>query len=235
MQKGEKLYAGKAKIVYATDNPDQVVIEYTDQATAFDGKKKENIDEKGLLNAEITAHIFKMLESKGVPTHFIAAEGKDILAKKLNILLVEVIVRNIVAGSLSKRVGLPEGTPLKRPVLEYCYKNDELGDPMINIYHIEALELATREQMERVEELAWMINDILRDYMGTIGIDLIDFKLEFGVHKGEVLLGDEISPDTCRFWDKKTGEKMDKDRFRRDMGGVSEAYQQVLKRLQGEA
>lgn len=235
MQKGEKLYAGKAKIVYATDNPDQVVIEYTDQATAFDGKKKENIDEKGLLNAEITAHIFKMLESKGVPTHFIAAEGKDILTKKLNILLVEVIVRNIVAGSLSKRVGLPEGTPLKRPVLEYCYKNDELGDPMINIYHIEALELATREQMERVEELAWMINDILRDYMGTIGIDLIDFKLEFGVHKGEVLLGDEISPDTCRFWDKKTGEKMDKDRFRRDMGGVSEAYQQVLKRLQGEA
>ena len=233
MEKGAKLYEGKAKAVYATDNPDQVVIEYTDRATAFNGLKKEEIADKGELNAKITAHLFQMLEAKGVPTHFIQAQEREILAKKLDIVLVEVILRNIVAGSLADRVGLPEGTPLATPIMEFCYKNDDLGDPMINNTHIAALGLATREEMAAIEKLGWQINDILREYMGTIGIDLIDFKLEFGRYHGQILLGDEISPDTCRFWDKATGEKMDKDRFRRDMGGVGEAYRKVLCRLQG--
>jgi phosphoribosylaminoimidazole-succinocarboxamide synthase len=233
MDRLQKLYEGKAKAVYATENPDQVVIEYTDRATAFNGLKKEEIADKGELNAKITAHLFKLLEEKGIPTHFLAAEDKEILAKKLDIVMVEVIVRNIVAGSLATRVGMPEGTPLKTPIMEYCYKNDELGDPMINNTHIAAMGLATREEMDQIEAMAWKINDILREYMGTIGIDLIDFKLEFGRYKGTILLGDEISPDTCRFWDKATGEKMDKDRFRRDMGGVGDAYRKVLCRLQG--
>ena len=234
-QKLNEIYRGKAKIVYTTANPDHVIIEYTDQATAFNGVKKENIDEKGHLNAEITSHLYRYLESKGIPTHFIDMQGNDLLAKKLDIILVEVVVRNIVAGSLAERLGLPEGTPLKKPVIEFYYKSDELNDPMINEYHIDAMGLATPEQMSTVKVLAWKINDILRAYFAEIGIDLVDFKLEFGDHNGEVLLGDEISPDTCRFWDKATGEKLDKDRFRRDLGGVGDAYRQVLDRLRGKA
>ena len=234
MDKKEKLYTGKAKVVYSTNDPDLVVIEYTDQATAFNGEKKENIEDKGMLNAAITAQIFPMLEKAGVPTHFVAAEGKDILAKKLRILPIEVIVRNLAAGSMAKRLGLEEGTKLACPVLEYCYKNDELGDPMINNFHVLALGWATAQQLARVEELTWKINKELVAYFDKLGITLVDFKLEFGVYKGEVLLGDEISPDTCRFWDKNTGEKLDKDRFRRDLGGVADAYRNVLSRIQGE-
>ncbi len=235
VQKLEQLYEGKAKKVFKTSDPDLYWIEYKDDATAFDGKKKGTIMNKGVLNNKITTHFFKLLEGKGIPTHLVEQiNDREQVVKAVKIVLVEVVVRNIAAGSLSKRIGLPEGTMLPKTVLEYYYKDDALGDPLINDYHIQVLDLATPEQMKVCAEIALKVNTILREYLKDKKIDLIDFKLEFGVHKGQVILADEISPDTCRFWDVETREKLDKDRFRRDLGNVEEAYKEILKRLTGE-
>lgn len=235
IQKLEQVHEGKAKKVFKTNDPDLYWMEYKDDATAFDGKKKGTIMNKGILNNKISTHFFKLLEGKGIPTHLVKqVNDREEIVKAVKIILVEVVVRNIAAGSLSKRIGLPEGTMLPKTVLEYYYKDDALGDPLINDYHIQVLDLATPEQMKVIAEMALKVNEILREYLKDKNIDLIDFKLEFGVHKGQVILADEISPDTCRFWDIETKEKLDKDRFRRDMGNVEEAYQEVLKRLTGE-
>ena len=232
--KREMKYEGKAKRVYATDDSDKYIVEFKDDATAFDGKKKGTIHDKGVLNNRISAHFFEMLEKQGIPTHFEKLlSDREMLVKAVEIIPVEVIVRNIAAGSLAKRLGLEEGTPMKRPVLEFCYKSDELGDPMINHYHIYALELASEEEMKVIEDIALKVNSILVEYLKPRNIELVDFKLEFGRYKGRVILADEISPDTCRFWDADTREKLDKDRFRRDLGNVEEAYREVLKRLTG--
>lgn len=234
IQKGAQLYEGKAKKVFATDNKDYVMVSYKDDATAFNGLKKGTIVGKGVVNNKVSNHLFTMLEGRGIPTHFVEElSDRETLVKKVQIVQVEVIVRNIAAGSISKRLGIPEGKKLPVTVLEYCYKNDELGDPLINDYHIAALGLATGEEMRRIAGYALKINDILGNYMKGMGIELIDFKLEFGRFHGDILLADEISPDTCRFWDQKTGEKLDKDRFRRDLGHVEEAYQEILSRLMG--
>lgn len=232
----EQLYEGKAKRVYRTDNPDLYLVQYKDDATAFNGAKKGTIQNKGVLNNQISAVFFRLLEERGVPTHFVElVSDREMLVKTLEIIQVEVVVRNIAAGSLAKRLGLAEGTALPSPVLEYYYKNDELGDPMINDDHIRALNLASPEQMERIRDMALAVNRIMLEYLSDKNIELVDFKLEFGVHKGEVILGDEISPDTCRFWDKHSREKLDKDRFRRDLGNVEEAYAEVFKRLTGKS
>ncbi len=230
--KKDRLYEGKAKIVYTTDDPDKLLVHYKDAATAFDGKKKGTIVGKGSANAQISSILFKLLEKAGIPTHYIDLWGQnEMIVKPLKIIPVEVVVRNIIAGSLSKRLGMPEGTPLKMPILEFYYKSDELGDPMINEYHIYAIDLADREQMGEIQRMAMRINEILREFLGRCKLDLIDFKLEFGTYRGKVLLGDEISPDTCRFWDTESREKLDKDRFRRDLGNVEEAYREVLRRV----
>ena len=235
MKKLEMLYEGKAKKVYKTDDPDCYIVDYKDDATAFNGEKKGTIQQKGIVNNRVSNHLFKLLESKGVETHFVKEiSDRETIVKKVSIVPLEVIVRNIAAGSLSKRLGLPEGTKLAKTVLEYSYKDDALGDPMINDYHVFAMELATKEELETIANTAFKINEILSDYLKDLRIELIDFKLEFGRYQGRIILADEISPDTCRFWDTKTGEKLDKDRFRRDMGGVEDAYQEVLKRLLGE-
>lgn len=235
MNKLEMMYEGKAKKVYRTDNPDFFWVEYKDDATAYNGQKKGTIGNKGVVNNKVSAVFFKMLESKGIPTHFVElVNDREMIVKALEIIKVEVVVRNIAAGSLSKRLGLEEGTVMAKTILEYYYKDDALGDPLINASHIAALNLASPEQMEIIKNTALKVNDIMREYLAPVNIDLIDYKLEFGLHKGEVILGDEISPDTCRFWDKNTGEKLDKDRFRRDMGNVEGAYQEVLRRLTGE-
>ena len=232
MEKGKQIYEGKAKRIYATGDSEVVWVEYKDDATAFNGLKKGTISNKGSLNNRISAVFFEMLESKGISTHFIKLiNDREMLVKHIDIIMVEVVMRNIAAGSLAKRLGLEEGTPLSRPVLEFYYKNDDLGAPLINDYHALAVNIATREQMDKMAELAFKINEILVDYMDKRDIILVDFKLEFGVFKGEVILGDEISPDTCRFWDKHTKEKLDKDRFRRDLGNVEEAYEEIYKRL----
>jgi phosphoribosylaminoimidazole-succinocarboxamide synthase len=234
MEKKEFLYEGKAKKVYRTPDPDYLIVEYKDTATAFDGLKKENLENKGVLNNKIATVFFELLEKNGINTHYVKKlSDREMLVKNLEIIPVEVIVRNIVAGSLSKRMGLEEGTVLKKTVLELNLKNDELHDPMLNHYHVYALDLASPREMAGIEETALRVNAILKDFLLAKNIVLVDFKLEFGRHKGEILLGDEISPDTCRFWDAVSGEKMDKDRFRRDLGGVTEAYQEVLGRLQG--
>ena len=230
----EMIYEGKAKKVFLTDNPDIVLVDYKDDATAFNGIKKGTIIGKGVVNNKVSNHLFKLLESKGIPTHYEKElSDRQTLVKKVQIVPIEVIVRNIAAGSLSKRLGLAEGTKLKSAVLEYCYKNDELGDPMINDYHIKAMDLASEQELKTIAEMSFKINDILTQYLKTMNIELIDFKLEFGRFKGTIILADEISPDTCRFWDSKTGEKLDKDRFRRDLGNVEEAYQEILHRLMG--
>lgn len=235
MERTTQLYEGKAKKVYLTDNDDVVLVSYKDDATAFNGIKKGTILGKGVVNNKCSNHLFKMLESKGIPTHYIEEiNDRETFVKKVKIVPLEVIVRNIAAGSLSKRLGIPEGTKLAKTVLEFSYKNDDLGDPMINDYHVFAMELATEDELNTIKSYALKINEILTDYLKDINIELIDFKLEFGRYKGQIILADEISPDTCRFWDSKTGEKLDKDRFRRDMGGVEEAYQEVLARLMGE-
>ena len=234
MKKLEQLYEGKAKKVFATDDPNVVLVDYKDDATAFNGLKKGTIMGKGVINNRVTNFLMKMLEKNGIPTHYIEEiSDRETLVKKVHIVPLEVIVRNIAAGSLSKRLGLPEGTKLKQTVLEYCYKDDELGDPMVNDYHIAAMELATKEEMEQISTMALKINDLLTAYLKDLGIELIDFTLEFGRFNGEIVLADEISPDTCRFWDSKTGEKLDKDRFRRDLGHVEDAYQEILHRLMG--
>lgn len=236
VQKLEQLYEGKAKRVYRTDNPDLFLVDFKDDATAFNGVKKGTIQNKGVLNNQISAVFFRLLEERGIPTHFVElVSDREMLVKTLDIVKVEVVVRNIAAGSLAKRLGLPEGTVLSMPVLEFYYKSDELGDPLINDYHIRVLNLATPEQMNKITEIALKVNGILLEYLADKKIDLVDFKLEFGLHKGELILGDEISPDTCRFWDKETHEKLDKDRFRRDLGKVEDAYAEVFKRLTGKS
>ncbi|MDD4237349.1 MAG: phosphoribosylaminoimidazolesuccinocarboxamide synthase [Desulfotomaculaceae bacterium] len=232
----EQIYEGKAKRVYRTDDPDLYLVVYKDDATALNGAKRGTIQNKGVLNNQISGVFFRLLEERGIPTHFVElVSDREMLVKTLKIIQVEVVVRNIAAGSLAKRLGLAEGAALSSPILEYYYKDDELGDPMINDYHIRALDLASPEQMERIRDIALAINNIMLEYLSDKNIDLVDFKLEFGIHKGEVILGDEISPDTCRFWDKHTHEKLDKDRFRRDLGNVEEAYEEVYKRLTGKS
>ena len=230
--KGEQLYEGKAKKVFATSDPDVVLVSYKDDATAFNGLKKGTIAGKGVVNNRMSNHVFRMLEKAGVPTHYIEELGdRETLVKKVEIVPLEVIIRNIAAGSMSKRLGIAEGTELKCPVIEFSYKNDELGDPMINDYHAMGMGLATREEINKITELAFKVNEFMIDYFRKLNIDLVDFKLEFGKFHGEIILADEISPDTCRFWDSTTKEKLDKDRFRRDMGGVEEAYAEMMKRL----
>ncbi|MGI6713359.1 MAG: phosphoribosylaminoimidazolesuccinocarboxamide synthase [Bacillota bacterium] len=235
VQKMEMMYEGKAKKIFRTDDPDLVWIEYKDDATAFNGLKKASIMGKGELNNKISAHFFEVLAGKGINSHFLEIRSNtEQLAKVLKIIPLEVVVRNIAAGSLAKRLGLEEGIFLKQTVLEWYYKDDSLGDPMINEYHIAALELASRGQVDYIARTALKVNDILVPYLKDKEIDLVDIKLEFGVHKGAILLGDEISPDTCRFWDTKTKEKLDKDRFRRDLGHVEDAYREILQRLQNK-
>lgn len=235
MKKMEQIYEGKAKKVFATDDPGIVIVDYKDDATAFNGLKKGTIAGKGVVNNKVSNHFFRLLESHGIPTHYVEQlSDRETAVRRVQILPVEVIVRNRAAGSFSKRMGVEEGTTLACPILEYSYKNDELGDPFINSYYIRALNIATDEEMEQVKTLSFRINDILRAYLDGLGIELIDFKLEFGRFEGKVILADEISPDTCRFWDKATGKKLDKDRFRRDLGEVEEAYREIIRRLMGE-
>ena len=235
MIKTEQIYEGKAKKVFLTDVPGVVIVDYKDDATAFNGLKKGTIAGKGVVNNKVSNHFLRLLESKGIPTHYVEQlSDRETAVKRVEILPVEVIVRNRAAGSFSKRMGVPEGTALACPILEYSYKNDELGDPFINSYYIRALNIATDEEMEQVKDYSFRINDILKSYLDELGIELIDFKLEFGRCEGKVILADEISPDTCRYWDKATGKKLDKDRFRRDLGDVEEAYREIIRRLMGE-
>ena len=232
MEKKELLYEGKAKKVYTTENPDVLIVDYKDDATAFNGVKKGTIVGKGVVNNRMTNHIFKMLEEKGIPTHFIEElSDRETAVKKVEIVPLEVIVRNVAAGSFSKKLGIEEGFRLLSPTLEFSYKNDELGDPMINDYYAVAIGAATREEIDKITELVFKINEILVDYFKSIKVDLIDFKVEFGRYKGQIILADEISPDTCRFWDSETHEKLDKDRFRRDLGHVEEAYEEIYRRI----
>ena len=235
MKKLEQIYEGKAKKVFSTDDPKIVIVDYKDDATAFNGLKKGTIAGKGVVNNKVSNHFFRLLESRGIPTHYVEQlSDRETAVRRVEILPVEVIVRNRAAGSFSKRMGVAEGTNLACPILEYSYKNDELGDPFINSYYIRALNIATDEEMEQVKNYSFQINDILKSYLDGFGIELIDFKLEFGRFDGKVILADEISPDTCRFWDKATGKKLDKDRFRRDLGDVEEAYHEIISRLMGE-
>lgn len=232
----EQLYEGKAKKVYKTDDDNLYMIEYKDDATAFNGEKKGQIHEKGVMNNKISTLIFKKLEKNGVKTHLVEyVDDTHQIVRKVEIVMLEVIMRNIVAGSLAKRLGKPEGEKLANPILELCYKNDDLGDPMINDYHAMALGLATKEELEQISKDAFKINELLIELFKECGLTLVDFKIEFGrLPNGEIILADEISPDTCRLWDSETNEKLDKDRFRRDLGNVEEAYQEVLARLEKE-
>ncbi|HKM28583.1 MAG TPA: phosphoribosylaminoimidazolesuccinocarboxamide synthase [Anaerovoracaceae bacterium] len=236
MEKREQLYEGKAKKVYATDDANLCIVDYKDDATAFNGAKKGTIMGKGVINNRVTNHLMQMLEKEGIPTHFVEEiSERETIVKKVEIVPLEVIVRNVAAGSLAKRLGLEEGTPMKKTVIEYCYKCDELDDPMVNEYHIMAMEYATKEELDIIAKYALKINEVLCAYLKDVNVDLIDFKLEFGrTPEGTIVLADEISPDTCRLWDSKTHEKLDKDRFRRDLGGVEDAYHEILKRLLGE-
>ena len=236
MKKVEQLYEGKAKKVYSTEDPGLVIVSYKDDATAFDGLKKGTITGKGAINNQMTNYLMGQLEKAGVPTHFVEElSERETVVKKVTIVPLEVIIRNISAGSFAKRYGVEEGIVFDAPTIEFSYKNDDLHDPLINDYHALALKLATKEEIELIKKYAFAVNDHLKDYMKAIGIDLVDFKLEFGkTADGQIVLADEISPDTCRLWDEKTHEKLDKDRFRRDLGGVEDAYQEILKRLMGE-
>ena len=232
MKKCDMLYEGKAKKVYATEDPELYIVDYKDDATAFNGLKKGTILGKGAINNRVTNHLMKMLETKGIPTHFVEElSDRETVVKKVHIVPLEVIIRNIAAGSMSKRLGIPEGKVLPVTVLEYSYKNDDLGDPLINDYHALALGLATQEEIDTITEYAFKVNEVMKKYFDSLGIDLVDFKIEFGRHKGQIILADEVSPDTCRLWDKETHEKLDKDRFRRDMGNVEDAYNEVFRRL----
>lgn len=235
MEKREMLYEGKAKKLFLTEDSDKYVISFKDDVSAFNGLKKGVISGKGIINNQITNLLMRLLESKGIPTHLIKELSKrETLVKKVEIFPLEVLVRNVAASSLSKRLGLPEGTKMKKPVLEFCYKKDELGDPIINEWHILSMEFATREQLTLITDYAFKINEILKEYFLSKKIRLIDVKLEFGKTKdGKVVLADEISPDTCRLWDMATNEKLDRDRFRRDLGGVEDAYYKVYDRLLG--
>lgn len=231
--KKEMLYEGKAKQVYATDKEDEVIIYYKDDATAFNGEKKGQIYNKGIFNNSITTIIFQMLQEQGVRTHFIKKlSEREQLCKKVSIVPLEVIVRNVAAGSMAKRFGIEEGTELKTTVFETSYKNDDLGDPLMNDYHAVALGITTFEELKEIYSMTAKINNILKEFFAKQGITLVDFKIEFGKLDGKIYLADEISPDTCRLWDSKTGEKLDKDRFRRDLGNVEEAYKEIFARIQ---
>lgn len=236
MEKRDQLYEGKAKKVFATDDPEVVLVSYKDDATAFNGQKKGTILGKGAINNRVTNHLMRLLEKHGVPTHLVRElSERETLVRRVSIVPLEVIVRNVAAGSLSKRLGLAEGTPMQKTVLEFCYKDDALGDPMVNEYHIAAMGWATEAELDTICRYSLKVNQVLGDYLKDLNIQLIDFKLEFGrTADGTVILADEISPDTCRFWDTVTREKLDKDRFRRDLGGVEDAYQEIMKRLMGE-
>ncbi len=233
MEKREMLYEGKAKKVYKTDDANLYIVDYKDDATAFNGEKKGQIAGKGVVNNRMSNFLMQLMEKKGVPTHFVKElSDRETLVKKVTIVPLEVIIRNIAAGSFSKRYGVEEGRPLQTTVLEFSYKDDALGDPLINDYHAMALGIATREELDKIAEMAFKVNDVLKEYFKTINIELVDFKIEFGkTSDGQIILADEISPDTCRLWDATTHEKLDKDRFRRDMGKVEEAYEEVFKRL----
>lgn len=234
--KAEQLYEGKAKKVFATNSPDYCIVSYKDDATALNGKKRGTIVGKGVVNNRMSNFLMEKLEEIGVPTHYVKEiSERETIVRKVSIVPLEVIVRNIAAGSLAKRLGLEEGVPMKRTVIEYCYKCDALDDPMVNEYHILAMEYCTEEELKTIASMALKINEFLVDYFKKINVELVDFKLEFGKTKdGRIVLADEISPDTCRFWDATTHEKLDKDRFRRDMGGVEDAYKEMMKRVLGE-
>jgi len=230
MEKKELIYEGKAKKVFKTAYDDYYIQYFKDDATAFNAKKKGTIGEKGVVNNKVSCVLFKLLEQSGVSTHFEKIlSDREMLVKKLSIIMIEVTIRNIVAGGMAKRLGIEEGMKLKNPVFEYHYKSDALDDPLINEDHIYALGLATPEELRKIHEYSIKINEILKNFWSERNVDLVDFKLEFGRHKGEIYLGDEISPDTCRFWEKGTGRKIDKDRFRRDLGNIEEAYQEILR------
>ena len=233
MKKLGQLYEGKAKKVFATDDEDLLIVEYKDDATAFNGLKKGTIAGKGVINNKVTNHMMKMIEEVGVPTHFVEEiSDRETVVRKVSIVPLEVIIRNIAAGSFSKNYGVKEGTPFEAPTIEFSYKNDDLGDPLINEYHALALKLATKDEIELIKKYAFAVNDYLRAFWKERGVILVDFKLEFGrLSDGTIVLADEISPDTCRFWDAQTMEKLDKDRFRRDLGGVEDAYQEIMGRL----
>lgn len=232
MEKGKKIYEGKAKILYETNDPDQLIQYFKDDATAFNAKKKGTVQEKGVMNNKISSKVFEFLQTEGIPTHFVRRlNDREMLVKRVEIVQVEVIIRNKAAGSLSRLLGIPEGTPLKSTVLEFCYKRDELGDPLINEYHIKALGLANEEEIEAIKKYTFKVNDVMSRFFANLKLELIDFKLEFGRYKGKIILADEISPDTCRLWEIGTGQRMDKDRFRHDLGNIEQAYQEVLNRV----
>lgn len=235
MEKTTQLYEGKAKKVYATNDPDLVIVSYKDDATALDGLKKGTITGKGVINNKMSNYLCRLLEKHGVPTHFVEElNDRETVVKKVSIVPLEVIIRNISAGSFAKRYGVEEGIVFAEPTIEFSYKNDDLHDPLINSYHALALGLATKKEIEEIKAMAFKVNDILKDYFLSLNVKLVDFKLEFGRLKdGTIVLADEISPDTCRFWDADTNEKLDKDRFRRDMGGVEDAYNEMMKRVFG--
>ena len=233
MEKLNQLYEGKAKRVYATEDPELLIVSYKDDATAFNGLKKGTIAGKGVINNQMSNRLMARLADAGVPTHFVQElNDRETLVRKVEIVPLEVIVRNIAAGSFSKRYGVPEGVVFARPTVEFSYKNDDLGDPLLNTDHALAIGLATEEEIAAIRKYALAVNDFLRAFWAEAGVTLVDFKLEFGrTGDGTIILADEISPDTCRLWDSKTHEKLDKDRFRRDMGGVEEAYQEIMRRL----
>ena len=235
-EKLEQLYEGKAKKVFATSDPNVVIVSYKDDATAFNGLKKGTIAGKGVINNVMSNHMFQLLEKQGVPTHFVEQlSERETLVKKVSIVPLEVIIRNISAGSFAKRFGVEEGIVFDEPTIEFSYKNDDLGDPLMNAYHAVALKAATREEIETIKSMAFKVNEVMKQYFDSLNVILVDFKLEFGkTADGKIVLADEISPDTCRLWDKTTKEKLDKDRFRRDLGGVEEAYQEIMKRVMGK-
>ena len=236
MEKLNQLYEGKAKKVFATDIPEVLLVEYKDDATAFNGLKKGTIAGKGAINNRVTNFMMRLLEEKGVPTHYVEElSDRETLVKKVDIVPLEVIIRNLSAGSFSKHYGVEEGIVFDAPTIEFSYKNDDLGDPLLNEYHALALKLATKEEIETIKRYAFLVNDVMKEFFSSIGVTLVDFKLEFGrLADGTIVLADEISPDTCRFWDSKTHEKLDKDRFRRDLGNVEGAYQEMMKRIMGD-
>lgn len=236
MQKKEQLYEGKAKKVFATDDANLYIVDYKDDATAFNGQKKGQIAGKGVINNIMSNHMFQLLEQQGVPTHFVQQlSERETVVKKVSIVPLEVIIRNISAGSFAKRYGVEEGIVFDAPTIEFSYKNDDLGDPLINDYHALALKLATKDEIEQIKRMAFQVNEVMKAYFDQLNVTLVDFKLEFGkTPDGQIILADEISPDTCRLWDKTTGEKLDKDRFRRDLGGVEEAYAEIMRRVMGK-
>ena len=235
MEMREMLYEGKAKKVFATEDPDLLIVSYKDDATAFNGKKKGTITGKGAINNRVTNYMMQRLEEAGIPTHFVEElNDRDTVVKKVEIVPLEVIIRNISAGSFAKRYGVEEGIPFENPTIEFSYKNDDLDDPLINEYHIQALKLATPEEVDTIKQMAFKVNEVMKEFFLQRKVELVDFKLEFGkTSDGTIVLADEISPDTCRFWDADTHEKLDKDRFRRDLGNVEDAYDEMLKRIIG--